>query len=110
MSRRAPVGMLANLGGRLCDVCHGVLHGSAISALAAIFRVVICPEITGNAGKWRETVRKRRSVTRVIPLLPPQPGLASVSVPLKPGRIGVGVINHDCKHERGHGFAPLADP
>jgi hypothetical protein len=69
MSRRAPVGMLANLGGRLCDVCHGVLHGSAISALAAIFRVVIRPEITGNAGKWRETVRKRRSMTRVIALV-----------------------------------------
>ena len=37
-----------------------------ISTLAVIIRVAIRPEMTGNVGKWWETVRSAGSIMRVI--------------------------------------------
>ena len=45
----------------------------------------------------------------VIPLLSPQPGVASVRVPLKPGCKAVPELNQDGKRDCKHGLAPLAD-
>jgi hypothetical protein len=65
--------------------------------------------MTGNIGKWWETIRKRRSMACVIPLLSPQPGVASVRVPLKPGCKAAPELNQDGKRDRNHGLALFSD-
>ena len=80
-----------------------------ISTVAAIFRVAIRPERTGNAGKWRETVRRRVLMARVIAVVPAQRSITSVGIPFEPGSKTVSEPNQNGEHDRNHGWGPLAD-
>ena len=100
--------MLANLGGRLCKVCHGVLHGSANLDRG---RHLSRRDSPGENGKRREMVgngSEARLMVRVIAVVPAQSSITSVGIPFEPGCKAVSELNQDGEHHRNHGGAPLA--